>query len=364
MTLRFTSMRTRSGKPNKSRRSRLTCQLLPMHETEEGARHTRMSVLITGGSGFIGAYTARQLLQSGHKVVTFDSAPSNVIHEVLTPEERAEIHMVTGDVTSLRDLGHAVREHGIRRVIHLASLLHPASGHNPPLAIDVNIRGQAEVLEAARLFELERVVWASTVVIFGPRAAYSQARLPNDAPHRPLNLYGASKSFAEFLTEHYRTEWGVDALGLRLTLVYGPGRVRGATSFVNELLLKPAVGEPAEVPYGDDVVDWQYVEDVADLLITCVKAPRTKTGIFNTRFDVRSIREAGAYVKELLPDARISFLPGEFGIAWELDDSVLQDEIGFTPRITMEEGIRRIINHARRQAGLAAVGLPDKERAP
>jgi len=219
------------------------------------------------------------------------------------------------------------------------------------LAVRVNIQGQVAVLEAARLFDLKKVVWASSVVVFGSRSFHTQRVLPNDAPHHPVNLYGATKSFDEFLTQLYIDEWNVDAVGMRFTVVYGPGRVRGASAFVNELV-KPALGEPASVPFGDDVVDWQYVEDIAELLVKCIDLPKTRIPVFNTRFDVRSIREAGAYVASLIPSADITYEPGEFGIAWELDDSDLQEEIGFEPKFSMERGLRKVMEHARREAGL------------
>lgn len=146
---------------------------------------------------------ARRLVRSGREVVTLDNLPSNVIHNLLTDEELGQVRFVTGNVSSLRDVGYAIREHGVDRVIHLASLLHPASNENPPLAIHVNIGGQATILEAARLFGLEKVVWASSVVVFGDRALYPRIPLPDDAPHHPIHVYGATKSFDEFLAKHY-----------------------------------------------------------------------------------------------------------------------------------------------------------------
>lgn len=320
-----------------------------------------MSVLITGGTGFIGAYVARRLIQEGKEVITLDTIPSNVINTVLAPEEISQVKFVTGDVSSFRDVAHAIHANKVDKIIHLASLLHPASDENPPLAIQVNIQGQATILEAARIFDLKKVVWASSVVVFGSRESHPHQVLPNDAVHHPVNLYGATKSFDEFLTSHYIDEWGVDALGLRFTVVYGPGRVRGASSFVNELI-KPALDQAATIPFGDDVVDWQYVEDIAGLLAKAVNLPRTKTPVFNTQFDRRSIREAGEYVAKLIPSAQINYQPGEFGIAWELDDSALQEEIGFEPEFSMERGLRKVMEHARKDAGLPPLESLVEER--
>lgn len=313
-----------------------------------------LAVLITGGTGFVGSYVARTLIRRGESVVTFDNLPSNVIDEVLSPEERTEVKTYRGDVTNLGDLAHVIQEHKIDSIVHLASMLHPACNEYPDKAVDVNIKGQVQVLEAARLFNLRKIVWASSIVVFGQGARYIQP-VPNDAPHYPVSVYGSTKSSAEFITDHYIKTWSIDALGLRLTLVYGPGRVRGATAFVNELLMKPPVGQPAHVLFGDDAVDWQYVEDVASLFDRCLQAERTKTTVFNTCFDVRSIREVGAYVKSLIPDAQINFMPGAFGLPWKLDDSLLQQEIGFTPEFPMERGALAVINFARQNAGLPLI---------
>lgn len=310
-----------------------------------------MATLVTGGTGFVGAYVVRALLRAGHEVVTLDSVPSNVIEGVLTTEERARARLIQGDVASMRSLARAIRDHRVDRIVHLASMLHPAADENPALAVDVNIGGHATILEAARIFGLAKVVWASSVVVFGGRESHDQGPLPNDASHHPRNVYGATKSFDEFLSAHYVNQWEIDALGLRFTVIYGPGRVRGASSFIDELA-KPALGRPADVPFGDDVLDWQYVDDVAALIAKCVQLPRTKTLVFNTQFDRRSVRAAGAYVGELIPDARITYQPGEFGIAWELDDSVLQEEIGFEASFTMERGLHALLSHTRQQAGL------------
>lgn len=316
------------------------------------------AVLITGGTGFIGAYVARDLVRSGRHVVTLDPLPGNVIDKVLSPEERQEVRVLAGDVANFRNVAEAIHMNNVDRIIHLASLLHPASDTDPMSAIRVNVEGQATVLEAARMFGLKKVVWASSVVVFGPRSAHREPVIPNDATHHPTSIYGATKSFDEFLTNHYIRQWQIDAIGLRPTLVYGPGRVRGASSFVNELIIGPALGKPASVPCGDDIVDWQYVEDLASLFVKCVDVPKTTTSVFNTRFDIRSIREAGEFVRKVIPSAEITYQPGDFGIAWEADDTPLQREIGFVPRFSMERGILEVIAHARKEAGLPPVEAP------
>jgi UDP-glucose 4-epimerase len=315
-----------------------------------------MSYLVTGGTGFVGSYISRALVRSGEKVIAYDFMPNTTVMDmIMSPEERNTISIVQGDVSDFLQLARTVEENKVTRIIHLSSMLHPASNENPALAERINNLGQINVFECARVFDIEKIVWASSVVVFGPPSMYAEEYLLNDAPHAPTHVYGACKSHCEFLANHYHKTWGVDHIGLRFTIVYGPGRTRGATSFVHKLMIEPALGKPTVVPYGDDVIDWQYVEDIASLVIKCSKVGQTRTHIFNTKFDIRSIGEAKKYVESIIPDADITLEPGTFGIAWKLDDSLLQEEIGFIPEFSMEKGILSTINFFRKTSGLPEI---------
>lgn len=306
-----------------------------------------MSYLITGGTGFIGSYIAAELLKQGNKVIAYDFMTSNVMQNILSPEQISCISIYNGSITDLARICDIIKTYKVKKIIHLASLLHPYSNEHPDEAVQVNIAGQTTILEAMRLMDVEKLVWASSCVVYGSQSSHIPKVLPNNEFHAPVSIYGATKSFNEFLTDHYTSKWNLDTLGLRFTLVYGPGRVRGATAFINALT-EPALGKKAIVPFGDDVVDWQYAEDIATLCVKCSQSGPTKTKIFNTRFDVRSIREAGDFVKTLIPGTQIEYQPGIFGLAWQLDDTLLQQEIGFTPKVRMEEGLKRLINYIRR----------------
>ena len=312
-----------------------------------------MTYLVTGGTGFIGSYVCRDLVHLGERVVAYDLLPSrDILGKILTKKQESELTIEQGDISDFDGLGRVVQKHKVDRIIHLASMLHPASNENPVLAEKVNTLGTANVFECARLLGVIKIVWASSMVVFGPPYMYPQEYLPNDAPHAPPHVYGATKSHCEFLANHYRKTWEIDHIGLRFTIVYGPGRVRGATAFIQKLMIEPALGRSVTLPYGDGEIDWQFVEDIAALTVKCSQIGKTRTSIFNTKFDVRSIREAASYVKSIIPDADITLLPGTLGLSCKLDDSLLQSEIGFTPQYPMERGILETMNFVRRQAGL------------
>jgi nucleoside-diphosphate-sugar epimerase len=171
-------------------------------------------------------------------------------------------------------------------------------------------------------------------------------------------VYGATKSLGEFLVDYYQKEYGVQTVGLRFTAVYGVGRDRGKSSFTTEMIRKAVAGEPYEVPYGDDILDWQYVEDVSRLILTASDAGPVRTRVFNTKGDLRPVNDGVAYLRMLAPDARLTVAPGTFGITWDFDTEPLRKELGFTPEFSMEDGIHRTFNLYRAAAGRPPVQKP------
>jgi nucleoside-diphosphate-sugar epimerase len=305
-----------------------------------------MSYLITGGSGCIGSYLIRDLMASGKRVVNYDFNPQqHILKQVVAPEALSEIVSVTGDVTDLPQLLRTIKEQQVEQIIHLASLQIPASNANPPLAEKINVGGLVNVLEAARLLAVKKVVWSSSIAVFGTSAEYDNKPVKNDAYHRPQSVYGACKSLGEYLLNYYFDTYGVDTVGLRYTAVYGVGREVGRTSFTTEMIRKAAQGISYEVPFGDDKIDWQYVEDVSRVTLRALAAERTRTRIFNTRGDVRKVSDGVEYLKKLVPDAQLTLQPGSFGIAWEYDTEPAERELGFKPEFTMEQGIEKTLNY-------------------
>jgi nucleoside-diphosphate-sugar epimerase len=311
-----------------------------------------MTALVTGGSGCIGSYVLRDLLRGDHAVINYDLDPDrSILRQVIDPEMLELIRTVQGDITDFPQLCRTVKEHKVDVIVHLASWQIPASNANPSRALSVVSGGLVNVLEAARLFNIRRVVWSSSIAVFGPASEYGNRKVNNDACHRPQSVYGACKSLGEFLLHYYYTQYKVDSIGLRFSAVYGIGRERGLSSFTTEMIRQTAAGEPYEVPFGDDTIDWQYVEDVSEIILRSIEVDSTKTRVFNTRGDVRPVRSGVDYLRTLLPDAQLTVKPGTFGIAWEYDTTPLETELGFVPGVIMEEGILKTLNGYLKQKG-------------
>lgn len=322
-----------------------------------------MTYLITGGTGFIGAYVVRDLVKLGERVVCYDIDPnSRLLGSVVPPDQLQHVTLVRGDVTDWAELLHTMREHRVDRVIHLASLLTASSEANLRQAFKVNCEGTNHVFEGAALLGLEKVVWASSVSVFGPHSQGPDGVVRNDAPHDPQTVYGACKSFNEQMALHYVRKYDLDIIGLRCTLVYGYGKketmTRGTGSdYLDALIDKPALGEgPSVVPYGDDQMDWLYVEDAARAVVLACQAGKTRTKAFTVRGDLRSMREVFEYVRKLLPREDMRLQPGSIRLIWQYDGSMTRDEIGYEPVYTIEEGVKRNINMLRQAPGLPPVG--------
>jgi UDP-glucose 4-epimerase len=318
-----------------------------------------MSYLVTGGTGLIGSCIVRDLVQEGERVVVYDILPDRRFLERLMSDDEIEsmVTIVRGDVTDPPHLFRTILENKVEKIIHTASLLVLESNSNPYLAVKVNCQGTICVFEAARTLGLTKVVWASSNSCFGPQEKYAQEYIPNDAFHCPQNVYGATKAFNEVAAAYYFNHYGVDVTGIRYMHVYGVGVRRGFfATILQELITKPALGQPARVPHGDAVIGWSYMEDPARATVMASKVLKTKTRSYSIMGDVRSVKEAADYVRRILPGADITVLPGTFtGDPVKFDTRLVEEEIGYRREWSMERGIKEAINITRKEHALPPI---------
>ena len=267
------------------------------------------TVLVTGGAGFIGAYVTRRLLQEGSRVLVYDLQPRGNVLDLLVPNHQDSTNppvLEQGEITDGFRLMALCRKYDVDSIVHLASPLTMDVVANPATGVRDICLGTHTVFATAREAGLRRVVWASSVAIYGPASDYPPGPLSETAFHRAPNLYGASKSLCETMAKQMSETDGLDLVGLRLSVVYGAGRRRGYMTYHSALLRDAALTDSMLVRYGDQKLHWQYVEEVADMALTALNSRRRGEGrVYNAFGDCRSWREAAGIVKALKPALRV-----------------------------------------------------------
>lgn len=338
-----------------------------------------MAVMVTG-TGFIGSYVVRDLLEAGERVGPFgyfggSGEPANLEMPDLALLDQLvggglfdRVTPVVGDITDLPALLRTIEAHDVRSIVHLASKMTTATESNPASAVRINAEGTATIFEAGAQAALEKIVFASSISVFSRKSVGPTGFITDDSPCDPQDVYGATKVLSEQLARSYHERHGLALTGLRISKVYGYGEhvkaSRGGGSYwLVRLLRDAAIGdEPIAVPFGDKTMDFHHVEDVADALVRALRAPGGDGSSYLIHGDYRPICDAFSFVKQLLPDADITLLDGQgdlkrgFSTAWELpfDASRAEADLGIRTRFPMEVGVLRTINRNR-----VSVGLPE-----
>lgn len=308
-------------------------------------------ILITGGTGFIGAYVAKSLMDAGHSVVCFDNVAEGSRPSLLG--DKAVIHR--GDVTRIEELLSAMKQYNVDRIISLAFLMATEAERNLQLAVQVNILGVNNVFEAARLWGIKRVVCASSITCYGDVSWYGDrlAREIEEDFHLAPHVYGAAKQFNEFMAGRYNQYQNMEIVCLRPSVVFGYGRQRGPSMWIDNMISNPLRGRPAHVPRkSGQMVNLIYVKDLADMFAAAVTAPELRHRIYNAGRHTVSIKELSQVIKKFIPDAEFTF--DEEAPAWYLvhavDDSRLREEFYITR--SLEENILDQIQEVREAEAL------------
>lgn len=324
-----------------------------------------MRVLLTGGYGCIGAWIVRNLLDCGDQAWIYDLKEDPRRLRLILPEDRVrQVGFIQGDVTDLAGLRRAIDEQRITHVIHLAGLQVPVCRADPILGARVNVIGTLAVFEAVRLAQgqVERLVYASSAAVFGPPEVYPQAPLGDDVPLKPTTHYGYFKCCNEGNARVYYQDHGLSSIGLRPWTVYGVGRDFGMTSEPTKAIKCLALGRKYHISYGG-WQDLQFVDDVARTFIRCLEVPYQGARAYNLRGHVVDLPTLHRALVAVEPSAATLITHGDrqIAIAYDLDDSALQKDVGPLPLTPLEEGIRQTLFHFRQLQAEGRLDTADLE---
>jgi UDP-glucose 4-epimerase/UDP-glucuronate 4-epimerase len=312
-----------------------------------------MTVLVTGAAGFLGQRVTADLRGDGIEVVGLD----------VVPGDDDDVLVEAVDVQDRGALGQLMRDHGVRSVVHAGGISGPhVANDEPALVAAVNIVGTTTLLECARELPLPgRIVLLSSSSVYGEAAEAASRQRPCVETLALLasEPYGASKVGSEAMLRAYVEHSDVDAVALRVSIVYGAGRRTycGITAMIHQAMDSGTIvlDRDSDVP-----LPWIYVTDVISAVRTALDAPRASlrnegTYAFNlTGPGFPTFRQIAATIADAIPGT--SVVQGDdldkYGMnARTMSLTAIERELGWKPHVTIDDGVRLLLDSERVRRG-------------
>jgi len=303
-----------------------------------------MRILVTGGAGFIGSHIVDRLVGDGYRVRVVDNLSSGRIENIKHHLESNSIELIIGD---LKDPQVALRAvEGVDTVFHFAA--NPevrVSTTNPEIHFNENIVATFNLLEAMRRKNMKELVFASSSSVYGEP---EEIPVDENAPIRPVSVYGASKAACEALIHAYTKLYGVKAVVLRYANVVGPRLRHGVVwDFINKLLKNPT--ELEILGDGKQVRSYIYIDDAIEATIIAWRRTEASYEVYNIASEdwITVDEVAEEVIKAMgLGNVKKVYKPVLHGVGWTGDVKKIAlkvdkiKKLGFKPTMSSREATR------------------------
>jgi len=299
-------------------------------------------IIVTGGCGFIGSHIVEILLRDGHSVIIIDNLSTGRIENIKDFKNHPNLTVIIEDIINFESIYPYFN--GVHWVFHLAALADIVpSIENPQLYHKSNVDGTISVLEASRLNNIERFLYAASSSCYGIPDIY-----PTDenAKINPQYPYATTKFIGEVYALNWNKIYNLNVSSVRFFNVYGTrSRTSGTYGAVFGVFLAQKINQKPFTVVGDgnQCRDFTYVTDVAEACIAVVKSENSAGEVYN-------IGSGGTYsinhlVSELGGDIiYIPKRPGEPDCT-HADIQKISNKIGWKPRISFHEGVKEILKN-------------------
>ncbi len=251
-----------------------------------------MTVLVTGGLGFIGSKVVLQLLKKDIDVLVTDldivknkdKLESNILK---IGKNKDKVKYQKLDITNYKEIENIFQNNKIDSVINLAYGIGTICEENPLLASKINIVGTTSIFEMIVKYKIRRLVFASSETVYGAHQEFFGNRAVTEEDYSGINnhfyTYGVMKLLNEFMAEKYIKKHGCSIAYTRPSVVFGYGRQNTAINWAEDFAAKPALGQPAHLPFSKKNRDnWIYVDDCAEQLVRLALKETLNYSCFNT----------------------------------------------------------------------------------
>jgi UDP-glucose 4-epimerase len=306
-----------------------------------------MKILITGGAGFIGSHLCDKFVSEGHTVLCLDNFMNGNLMNIRHLLNRKNFKLIHGDILDFDLLEKVIRD--VNAVFHLAAQIHvDRSIIEPKLTYNINVLGTQNVLEAARIYDVEKVIYASTSEVYGSaRYAPMDEKHPLNAPHP----YGASKIAADRMCHAYIQTYGLNICVIRPFNIYGPRQKDSGYGGAISLFAKRVLNNSPPIIYGngEQTRDYTYVADIVDAYRLILKYEKRidEPVNFGTGKEIRIIDLANLIIRILdkegiIKPVHVEPRPGE--VSRLIADVSRANELGWKPNYTITRGLEEFLD--------------------
>jgi len=299
-----------------------------------------MKILVTGGAGFIGSHLVDRLVAEGYEVRVVDNLSSGRLENI----SHHHVETLIGDLKNPQDAQRAVE--GVDVVFHFAA--NPevrVSTTSPEIHFNENVVATFNLLEAMRRKDVKEIVFASSSSVYGEP---EEIPASEDAPIRPVSVYGASKAACEHLIHAYTRLYGIKAVVLRYANVVGPRLRHGVVwDFINKLRRNPS--ELEILGDGKQIRSYIYVDDAVEATVVAWRRTVDDYAVYNIASeDWMTVDEVADVVIEVmgLAGVRKIYKPVLHGVGWPGDVKQITmridriKQLGFQPRRSSKEAVK------------------------
>lgn len=266
-----------------------------------------MQTLITGGTGFLGAQTARCLVEKGETPILFDINESKTFLKGI--EEKVKV--IKGNLANFSHVLNVINNNRIEVIYHLGGMLSMPSEADPWASYQSNANGTFHILEASRILGIKRIIFSSTTATFG--IDIKDEYLNDYTLQRPELFYGCTKVFAELMGRFYRRKFGLDFRAVRFPSVVGPGvKTPGVAQYTSWAIEESYKGNSFAIWVTPETrCPIIYYKDAALSLIKLAETPAKdiKTVVYTLAgvLPTPSAKELSEMVRKKIPSENITF---------------------------------------------------------
>ena len=305
-----------------------------------------MSILVIGGMGFIGSRITNFLVQLGEEVIVAGRRP--LLYRLSDIADKVKV--LQGDKVYIEQVMDWVKAYKVEKIIDVSAELESESEQAPYIATRINIVGSLNVFEAARIMGVRRIVWASSLAVYGDKRRAQGIPQNEDSLNNPITVYGACKSYGELVAKVYNAKWNMDIACLRPSSIYGPLRAGGATGWLSDIVRKPLEGEIVDIPQGpEETTNYCFVDDCADAFVRCCqyRGGRLPHAIYYIGGFKATVRQLMDEVKKQIPSAEARYHGKQMYYVDVIDNRLIREDLGFKLNYDLEGGVREQVARQR-----------------